>query len=43
MKYEMNKKLILFGTGKISKTYTEILNRFSIKIKGYVDNDPKKW
>lgn len=43
MKYEMNKKIILFGTGKISKTYTEILNRFSIKIKGYVDNDPKKW
>ena len=36
-------KLFLFGTGKISKKYTQVLNHLPIEIGGYVDNDKSKW
>ena len=36
-------KLFLFGTGKISKKYTQILNHLPVEIEGYVDNDKVKW
>lgn len=39
----MEEKLFLFGTGKISKSYTEILCQMSIEIYGYIDNDINKW
>lgn len=39
----LNGKIYLFGTGKISKNYTEILQQLSIKIYGYIDNDINKW
>lgn len=39
----MTQKLFLFGTGKISRGYTEILQQLSIEIDGYIDNDTDKW
>lgn len=37
------KKLFLFGTGKISKKYTQILKQLPVEIEGYIDNDESKW
>lgn len=39
----MQGKLYLFGTGKISRKYTEFFQKISIEIEGYVDNDKNKW
>ncbi len=39
----MKKRIFLFGTGKISKKYTNILENLSVKIFGYIDNDENKW
>lgn len=36
-------KLFLFGTGKISKQYTQVIKHMPIDIEGYVDNDRSKW
>lgn len=39
----MQRKLFLFGTGKIAKKYTEFFNGVFIDIEGYIDNDKNKW
>ena len=39
----MQRKLFLFGTGKISQVYSEFIGKMSIDIEGYVDNDKTKW
>lgn len=39
----MDSQLILFGTGEVSRYYTQILQQLFIKIEGYVDNDRSKW
>lgn len=39
----LNEKLFLFGTGKISEKYTEILRQLSVEIYGYIDNDSSRW
>lgn len=39
----MRGKLFLFGTGKISKRYTELFKQISVEIVGYIDNDREKW
>ncbi|MCI9023421.1 MAG: glycosyltransferase family 4 protein [Dorea sp.] len=36
-------KLFLFGTGKISKKYTQVLKQIPVEIEGYIDNDENKW
>lgn len=36
-------KLFLFGTGKISKKYTQVISQLPVEIEGYVDNDRSKW
>lgn len=36
-------KLFLFGTGKISKKYTQVLKQLPVEIEGYIDNDESKW
>lgn len=36
-------KILLFGTGKISKKYTQILRHMPLEIEGYIDNDRTKW
>jgi len=36
-------KLFLFGTGKVSKKYTQIIDQLPIEIEGYIDNDRSKW
>lgn len=36
-------KLFLFGTGKVSKKYTQVLRQLPVEIEGYIDNDKSKW
>jgi len=39
----MQRKLYLFGTGKIAQEFTFFFDYMSIEIEGYIDNDRCKW